>query len=147
MQAKHFLEVTPPVEKTIVESGIVLLKYWLEVSEVEQTRRLEARIEDGRKTWKLSPMGLKSYSRWYDYSRARGEMFAATDTPWAPWYVVHSDDKKRARLNLITHLLQHIPYKDKPLEKVSLPDRQKPHGYKEPDYPYKFFPELSWPVA
>jgi polyphosphate kinase len=95
-QAKHFLELTPPVEKTIVESGIILLKYWLEVSEAEQTRRLEARIEDGRKTWKLSPMDLKSYSRWYDYSRARDEMFTATDTPWASWYVVRSDDKKRA---------------------------------------------------
>jgi polyphosphate kinase 2 len=146
-QAKHFLEVTPPVEKTIVESGIILLKYWLEVSEAEQARRLEARIEDGRKTWKLSPMDLRSYSRWYDYSRARDEMFSATDTPWAPWYVVRSDDKKRARLNTITHLLHHIPYKDTPAEKVKLPDRQKPHGYKEPDYPYKFVPELSWPIA
>jgi polyphosphate kinase 2 len=146
-QAKHFLEVTPPVEKTIVESGIVLLKYWLEVGEAEQTRRLEARIKDGRKTWKLSPMDLKSYSRWYDYSRARDEMFTATDTPWAPWYVVRSDDKKQARLNMITHLLHHIPYKDTPLAKASLPDRQKPHGYKEPDYPYKYVPELSWPLA
>ena len=146
-QARHFLEVTPPVEKTIVESGIVLLKYWLEVSEAEQTRRLEARIEDGRKTWKLSPMDLKSYSRWYDYSRARDEMFAATDTPWAPWYVVRSDDKKHARLNMITHLLHHIPYKDTPLAKASLPGRQKPHGYKEPDYPYKLVPELSCPIA
>jgi polyphosphate kinase 2 len=146
-QAKHFLEVTPPVEKTIVESGIILLKYWLEVSEAEQTRRLEARIEDGRKTWKLSPMDLKSYSRWYDYSRARDEMFIATDTPWAPWYVVRSDDKKRARLNTITHLLHHIPYEDTSREKVKLPGRQKPHGYKEPDYPYKFVPELSWPTA
>jgi polyphosphate kinase 2 len=145
-QAKHFLEVTPPVEKTIVESGIVLLKYWLEVSEAEQTRRLEARIEDGRKTWKLSPMDLKSYSRWYDYSRARDEMFTATDTPWAPWYVIRSDDKKRARLNTITHLLHHIHYKDTPLEKVRLPGRQKPHGYKEPDYPYKFVPGLTWPT-
>ena len=89
----------------MVDSGIILLKYWLEVSPEEQTRRLEARIEDGRKIWKLSPMDLKSYSRWYDYSRARDEMFAATDTGCAPWYVVRSDDKKRARLNLITHLL------------------------------------------
>jgi polyphosphate kinase 2 len=146
-QAKHFLQVTPPVEKSIVESGIILLKYWLEVSEAEQTRRLEARIDDGRKTWKLSPMDLKSYSRWYDYSRARDEMFSATDTPWAPWYVVRSDDKKRARLNAITHLLHHIPYEEVPREKVKLPDRQKPHGYQEPDYPYKFVPELSWPTA
>jgi polyphosphate kinase 2 len=146
-QAKHFLQLTPPVEKAIVESGIILLKYWLEVSEAEQTRRLEARIDDGRKTWKLSPMDLKSYSRWYDYSRARDEMFSATDTSWAPWYVARSDDKKRARLNTITHLLHHIPYEDTPLEKVKLPDRQKPHGYEEPDYPYKFVPELSWPTA
>ena len=106
-------------------SGIILLKYWLEVSEEEQTRRLTARIDDGRKIWKLSPMDLKSYSRWYDYSRARDEMFQATDTPWAPWYVVRSDDKKRARLNTISHLLKHIPYKELPREKVKLPDRQK----------------------
>ena len=91
--------------------GVILLKYWLEVSPEEQTRRLEARINDGRKIWKLSPMDLKSYSRWYDYSEARDDMFAATDTEWAPWYVARSDDKKRARLNIITHLLGKIPYK------------------------------------
>ena len=125
----------------MVDSGIILLKYWLEVSPEEQTRRLEARIDDGRKIWKLSPMDLKSYSRWYDYSRARDEMFAATDTPWAPWYVARSDDKKRARLNIITHLLAQIPYKDMPREKVKLPKRQKEHGYSEPDYPYKFVAE------
>ena len=107
-QVKRFLQMAPPVEKAIIESGIILLKYWLEVSEEEQTRRLESRIDDGRKIWKLSPMDLKSYSRWYDYSRARDDMFKATDTPWAPWYVVRSDDKKRARLNTITHLL--APY-------------------------------------
>src|SRR6185437_7317364 len=105
------------------------------------TRRLESRIHDGRKVWKLSPMDLKSYSRWYDYSRARDEMFAATDSSWAPWHVVRSDDKKRARLNLIRHLLDHIPYKRVPREKVKLPDRQKAGGYKEPDYPFKFVPE------
>jgi polyphosphate kinase len=142
-QVKHFLEITPSVEKAIIESGIILLKYWLEVSETEQTRRLESRIDDGRKIWKLSPMDLKSYSHWYDYSRARDEMFEATDTPWAPWYVVRSDDKKRARLNAISHLLGHIPYKDVPREKVKLPARQKPHGYREPDYPYKVVPELN----
>ena len=98
----------------MIESGIILLKYWLEVSEEEQTRRLESRIDDGRKIWKLSPMDLKSYSRWYDYSRARDEMFKATDTPWAPWYVIRSDDKKRARLNAITHLLRRIEYKEAP---------------------------------
>ena len=98
-QAKRFLKVVPLFEKLMVESGIILLKYWLEVSPEEQTRRLEARIDDGRKIWKLSPMDIKSYSRWDDYTRARDEMFAATDTAWAPWYVARSDDKKRARLN------------------------------------------------
>src|SRR5256714_6669926 len=108
-QAKRFLEMVPSFERVIVDSGIVLLKYWLEVSPEEQTRRLEARIDDGRKTWKLSDMDLKSYSRWQDYSRARDEMFLATDTSWAPWYVVHSDNKRRARPDLITHVLSTIP--------------------------------------
>ena len=90
-------------------------------------------------------MDLKSYSRWYDYSRARDEMLKATDTPWAPWFVIHSDDKRRARLNAITHILRHVPYEDLPRQRVKLPDRQKAHGYKEPEYPYKFVPELTWP--
>jgi polyphosphate kinase 2 len=140
-QAKRFLAAAPLVEKAIVESGVVLLKYWLEVSPDEQTRRLEARIDDGRKVWKLSPMDVKSYSRWYDYSRARDEMFQATDTPWAPWFVVRSDDKKRARLNLITHLLSRVPYEDAPRERVKLPKRQKAGKYKEADYPFKMIPE------
>ncbi len=140
-QAKYFLEMTPQVEKAMVDSGIILFKYWLEVSPEEQTRRLEARINDGRKIWKLSPMDLQSYSRWYDYSRARDAMFAATDTPWAPWYVAHSDDKKRARLNIIRHILSQISYKDIPGDKVKLPKRQKPGDYQEPDYPFKFIPE------
>src|SRR5689334_11683093 len=144
-QTKYFLQLAPLTERAMVDSGIILLKYWLEVSEEEQTRRLEARIDDGRKIWKLSPMDLKSYSRWYDYSRARDAMFQTTDTPWAPWYVVHSDDKKRARLNVISHLLKHIPYEGLPREKIKLPDRQKAHGYKEPDYAYKLVPELTWP--
>jgi polyphosphate kinase 2 (PPK2 family) len=131
----------PLVEKAIVDSGVILLKYWLEVSPDEQTRRLKARIDDGRKIWKLSPMDLKSYSRWYDYSLARDEMFAASDTGYAPWYVVRSDDRKRARLNLITHLLGQIPYKKAPRDKVKLPERQKAKGYREPNYPYKFVPE------
>jgi polyphosphate kinase 2 len=143
-QVKRFLELTPSIEKALIDSGIILLKYWLEVSEDEQTRRLESRIDDGRKIWKLSPMDLKSYGRWYDYSQARDDMFRETDTPWAPWYVVRSDDKKRARLNTITHLLAHVPYEELPREKVTLPDRQKAHGYKEPDYPYKFVPRLTW---
>ena len=146
-QVKRFLQMVPAAEKVIIESGVILLKYWLEVSEDEQTRRLKSRIDDGRKIWKLSPMDLKSYSHWYDYSRARDEMFKASDTPWAPWYVVRSNDKKRARLNAITHLLAQIPYEEAPREKVRLPDRQKAHGYQEPDYPYKLVPELTWPSA
>ena len=141
-QAKRFLEIIPEFEKLMVDSGIILIKYWLEVSMEEQTRRLEARIDDGRKIWKLSPMDLKSYSRWYDYSRARDEMFAATDTAWAPWYVARSDDKKRARLNIISHLLSRIPYEEPPREKVELPKRQKPGDYREPDYPSKVIPEV-----
>jgi polyphosphate kinase 2 len=140
-QARGFLKVVPDVEKAMIASGIILIKYWLEVSEPEQTRRLKARIDDGRKIWKLSPMDLKSYSRWYDYSRARDEMFAATDTPWAPWYAAKSEDKKRVRLNIITHLLSKVPYESLPREKIKLPDRQKPKHYDEPDYPYKWVPE------
>ena len=140
-EARRFLQVAPLFERALVDSGIILLKYWLEVSPDEQTRRLEARINDGRKIWKLSPMDVESYSRWYDYSRARDDMFAATDTAWAPWYVVDSNDKRRARLNLISHLLAHIKYKDAPRESVKLPKRQKAGGYKEPDYPYKYVPE------
>jgi polyphosphate kinase 2 len=143
-QVKRFLALTPAVEKAIIESGIILIKYWLEVSEEEQTRRLEARIDDPRKIWKLSPMDLKSYSRWYDYSRARDDMFKATDTSWAPWHVVRSDDKRRARLNVISHFLKRIPYGELPRDKPTLPKRQKAHGYVEPDYPYKLVPELPW---
>jgi polyphosphate kinase 2 len=141
-QAKRFLQLTPLVEKAIVDSDITLLKYWLEVSSEEQTRRLEARIDDGRKLWKLSGMDLKSYSRWYDYSRARDEMFLATDTAWAPWYVVRSDDKRRARLNVLTHILSKIPYQEPPREKVKLPKRQDPGNYKEMDYPFRVIPEV-----
>jgi polyphosphate kinase len=140
-QARHFLQVVPAVEKAIIESGVVLVKYWLEVSEDEQTRRLKARIHDGRKIWKLSPMDLKSYSRWYDYSRARDEMIQTTDTSWAPWYVAHSNDKRRARLNIITHLLSLIPYEEIRRDKVKLPKRQKPGGYREPKYQFKRVPE------
>jgi len=139
-QVKRFLKMAPFVEKAMVDSGIILLKYWLEVSPDEQTRRLEGRINDGRKIWKLTPMDLKSYSRWFDYSRARDEMFAATDTPFAPWYPVISNDKKRARLNIISHLLSRVPYKALPHEKVKLPKRQKPGDYKEPKKPLKFIP-------
>jgi len=140
-QVDTFLKAAPMVEKAIVGSGILLLKYWLEVSPEEQTRRLKDRIDDGRKVWKLSPMDVKSYSRWYDYSVARDAMFAETDTSWAPWFAAKSEDKKRVRLNIISHLLSRIPYKELPREKVKLPDRQKPKHYKEPDYPYKWVPE------
>jgi polyphosphate kinase len=140
-QVQWFLKAVPGVERAIVDSGVILLKYWLEVSPEEQTRRLEARIEDGRKIWKLSPMDLESYSRWYDYSRARDEMFESTDTAWAPWFVAHSDDKRRARLNIITHLLSRIPYKEVPRPKVKLPERQKRGGYRDPGYPCKKVPE------
>jgi polyphosphate kinase 2 len=138
---KRFLELVPAFEKIVIDEGVILIKYWLEASMKEQTRRLEARIHDGRKIWKLSPMDLESYRRWYDYSRARDEMFQATDTAWAPWYVVRSDDKRRARLNVITHLLSRIPYKKLARDKIQLPKRQRRHGYREPDYPYKFVPE------
>ena len=111
------------------------------MSPEEQTRRLEARIHDGRKLWKLSPMDLKSYSRWYDYSLARDEMFKATDSGFAPWYVANSDNKKRARLNIITHLLGKIPYKQAPREKIKLPKRQKPGGYRDAKYPFKVIAE------
>ncbi len=111
------------------------------MSPEEQTRRLEARITDGRKIWKLSPMDLKSYSRWYDYSRARDDMFQASDTSWAPWHVAYSDDKKRARLNILTHLLSLIPYTDVKRDKIKLPKRQKRGDYREPRYEFKLVPE------
>ena len=140
-QAKRFLGVVPAFEKMVLESGIILLKYWLEVSPEEQTRRLTARIDDPRKVWKLSPMDLKSYDRWDDYTRARDEMFTATDTPWAPWYVVRSDDKKRARLNTITHLLHAIPHKELKQDKVELPKRKIGKSYQDIEYPFKYIPE------
>ena len=143
-QARRFLEIVSELEHLIVESDIILLKYWLEVSPEEQSRRLKDRINDGRKTWKLSPMDLESYRRWHDYSRARDEMFKASDTAWAPWFVVRSDDKRRARLNVIRHLLDHIPYKTEPEKKAKLPQRQPRGDYKEPDYPFKFVPEHDW---
>src|ERR1700758_1410667 len=141
-QAKRFLEMVPAFERVIVEDGIILLKYWLEVSPEEQTRRLEARIDDGRKTWKLSDMDLKSYSRWYDYSRARDEMFLASDTAWAPWYVVPSDNKRRARLTTISHIPSKIPYEELKRPKVELPKRQHRGDYKDTPYPFRMIPEV-----
>jgi polyphosphate kinase 2 (PPK2 family) len=140
-EAQEFLEAVPLVERAVVESGVLLLKYWLEVSAEEQTRRLQDRIDDPRKVWKLSPMDLKSYGRWYDYSRARDEMFAATDLEFAPWYVARSDDKKRARLNIIAHLLSKIPYDRAKPEKIKLPQRQKRRGYREPEHPLRYVQE------
>jgi polyphosphate kinase 2 len=141
-QADAFLRAVPLLERAIVASGVVLLKYWLEVNPDEQTRRLKSRFEDGRKIWKLSPMDLKSYSRWYDYSRARDAMFAASDTEHAPWFVAQSDRKRNVRLNIISHLLSKLPYEELPRAKIVLPKRQKPGDYVEADHPLRRVPEL-----
>ncbi len=140
-ESQRFLHLVPAVEHAMLDSGIILLKYWLEVSADEQTRRLEARIDDGRKTWKLSDMDLKSYARWYDYSRARDDMLAITDTTRAPWYVADSNDKRRARLNIIAHLLDQVPYQRVSRPEVELPKRQPSGNYREPDYPWRMVPD------
>ena len=140
-QVEHFLKYTPAVEKVIIESGIILIKYWLEVDMEEQAKRFKERNEDYRKIWKLSPMDVQAQARWYDYSRARDAMFAATDTPECPWYVVPSNDQRRARLNCITHFLSLIPYEEVPREPIKFPKRQAKGNYKEPDYPYRYVPE------
>ena len=125
-EVARFLEIAPAFEKAMIDSGIILIKYWLEVSPDEQTRRLESRIDDPRKIWKLSEMDLQSYGRWSEYSRARDDMFAATDTAWAPWYIARTDNKRRGRLNIISHLLSEIPYEPIPRKDVTLPSRQEP---------------------
>jgi polyphosphate kinase 2 len=125
-EVARFLEIAPAFEKAMIDSGIILIKYWLEVSPDEQTRRLESRIDDPRKIWKLSEMDLQSYGRWSEYSRARDDMFAATDTAWAPWHVARTDNKRRGRLNIISHLLSEIPYEPIPKKDVTLPPRQEP---------------------
>jgi len=135
-----FLRYVPFVERTVIASGTILVKYWLEVSMEEQTKRFESRINEYQKIWKLSPMDLESHRRWYDYSRARDAMFAATDTPESPWYVVDANDQRRTRLNCIAHLLTLIPYSEVPREKVELPERQKAQGYVEPNYSYRYVP-------
>jgi polyphosphate kinase 2 len=140
-KVQRFLDTTPLVERAMVASGIILLKYWLEVSEEEQTRRLKDRVNDERKIWKLSPMDLASYGRWYDYSRARDDMFAATDTSHAPWYVARTDDKRRGRLNIIRHLLEHVPYEELARKKIKFPKRQKRGAYAEPEHPYRYVDE------
>jgi polyphosphate kinase 2 len=129
-QHQKFLKMCPAFEKSIiVDNGIILLKYWLEVGDKEQERRFRARIEDPVRQWKLSPMDLPSRQRWYDYSRARDQMLDATDTDFAPWHVVSSDNKRNARLNIITHLLEQIPYVRQPREKVKLPRRNTKNAY------------------
>jgi polyphosphate kinase 2 (PPK2 family) len=120
---KRFLTLAPIVEKFIIDGGIRLLKIWLEVGQEEQERRFQARIDDPVRQWKLSPMDVASYGRWYDYSRARDQMLEHTDTDFAPWYLVDSNDKKRARLNCISHILSQIPYKRVEHKKVKLPER------------------------
>lgn len=130
-QTERFLAMAPAVERAMVDSGIILLKYWLEVSPQEQTRRLQSRIDDPRKIWKLSDMDLKSYSKWYDYSRARDEMINRTHSDWAPWFIADTNDKKRGRLNIITHLLSQIPYEPLAKKEIELPKRQKSSGYVE----------------
>jgi len=141
-QTERFLEQVPAVEKAMVDAGILLVKYWLEVDADEQTRRIESRIHDPRKVWKLSDLDLASYSRWYDYSRARDAMFAATDTSWAPWYVARTDSKKRGRLNIISHLLTLIPYEPLEDREVELPKRQEAGGYHRPRLPLRYIPAL-----
>jgi polyphosphate kinase 2 (PPK2 family) len=126
---EHFLRMTPPIEKALLDNDIILIKYWFDVSMDEQQRRFQDRIEDTRKQWKLSPMDTESYNRWYDYSRARDAMLEATDTEWAPWHIVPSDDKKRARLNCISHLLSQVSYKELPRPRVKLGKRNLKDKY------------------
>jgi len=140
-QVEYFLKFTPLVERAIINSGIILIKYWLEVDMEMQAKRFQERNEDYRKIWKLSPMDLQAQARWYDYSRARDAMFAATDTIEAPWYVVPSNDQRRARLNCITHFLSQIPYEEVPREPIKFPRRQAKGDYKDPEYPFRFIPE------
>jgi polyphosphate kinase 2 len=139
-QTERFLEQAPAVERAMVESGIILVKYWLEVSPDEQTRRLKGRINDPRKVWKLTEMDLKSYSRWDEYTKARDAMFAATDTPWAPWFVVGTDDKERGRLNLISHLLTRVPYTPLETKEVNLPRRKVAKDVDRLGLPLKHIP-------
>ena len=140
-QVEDFLQYAPSLEQAIIQSGIILIKYWLEVSMDEQAKRFMERDEDYRKIWKLSQIDLEAQARWYDYSRARDAMFAATDTVESPWYVVPSDDQRRARLNCIAHFLSMIPYEEVPRTPVKFPKRQSRGDYKEPDYPFRYIPE------
>jgi polyphosphate kinase 2 len=141
-QVDSFLKFAPLVERAISASGVILIKYWLEVSSDEQAKRFQERNEDYRKIWKLSPMDVQAQARWYDYSRARDAMFAATDTPENPWYVVPSNDQRRARLNCITHFLSLIPYEEVPREPIKFPKRQAKGDYKESNHPFRIIPQL-----
>ena len=137
-----FLQGVPIIERGIIQAGIILIKYWFEVSAAQQTERFQERIDDGRKIWKLSGMDLEAHRRWYDYSRARDAMFAATDTDFAPWHVVDANDARRARLNCITHLLKAIPYEELPRERIKLKEHQSPNGYVEPQWRRHPVPEV-----
>src|SRR5690348_888489 len=139
-QYDNFLAMCPSFESLLQRNGIILIKYWFEVGEAEQHKRILNRIKDPMRRWKLSPMDLESYRRWYDYSRARDALFATTDTPQSPWYVVRADDKKRSRLNCIAHILSVVPWKHIAQDKVMLPKRQNADGYKEPDWNYRWVP-------
>lgn len=141
-QVENFLRLTPCVENAIIDSGVVLIKYWLEVSMDEQAKRFAERNEDYRKIWKLSPMDLEAQARWYDYSRARDAMSVATDTPKSPWCVVPSDDQRRARLKCIAHFLSLIPHEEVPRKPIKVPKRQAKADYQEPDCPYRYVPQL-----
>jgi len=140
-QVNEFLKNAPTIERSMIGSGIILVKYWLEVSKENQAKRFKERIDDYRKIWKLSPMDVQAQARWYDYSRARDAMFEATDTPESPWYVVDSNDQRKARLNCISHFLSLIPYEEVPHEKVKLPRPQSKGKYVEPKHPYNYVPE------
>ncbi len=139
-QATRFLDLVPAFEKAMVDSGILLIKYWLEVSPEEQVRRLTNRIDDPRKVWKLSSMDLLSYGKWDEYTAAREEMFAASDTAWAPWWVARTDDKRRGRLNVITHLLAQVPYEPLAAQEIKLPKRTIRSRGIGPDSPVRFVP-------
>jgi polyphosphate kinase 2 len=140
-QVREFLAIVPLMERAIIHSGVILIKYWLEVSKENQTLRFQERIDDYRKIWKLSPMDLESHRRWYDFSQARDAMFEATDSHESPWYVVDANDQRRMRLNCITHFLSLIPYEEVPHDKVKLPKRQERGDYVEPNYPYRRVPD------
>ena len=139
-ESRRFMELVPGLERAMVDSGILLVKYWLEVGSDEQTRRLESRIDDPRKIWKLSELDLLSYSRWNEYSQARDDMLDTTDTAWAPWYIAHADDKKRARLNIISHLLSQVPYEPVKRDTVTLPKRGHLLPAPEPAKPRRYIP-------